>query len=61
MCRTVTYGNAQGEHPAIITRVQNDSTLNLHVFFDAAASEPRVNVKHKDAGELAYWRWPDRV
>jgi len=47
------------EHPAIITRVWNDTCVNLLVFFDAGTASPRTSVtlNHETYG----WKWPERV
>jgi hypothetical protein len=57
--------NGTRTHPAIVTRVWNEFSLNLHVFFDGKPSEPRTGVLAKDQvgedGPHAYWEWPGRV
>lgn len=57
----------QGHEPsaAIITRVWNDSMVNLTVFRDAIAATPRTSVEHAEPGEeggrSTFWSWPPRV
>lgn len=47
--RTVLYRsnatrNGADVHPAVVTRVWNETMVNLHVFFDASPSEPRTSI-----------------
>lgn len=69
--RTVIYvqgtneesANGTREHPAVITRVWNDKGVNLLVFFDAHAPEPRTSVLRDDTAgpDMPYWHWPQRI
>ncbi len=56
--------NGTRTHPAIVTRVWNDFSVNLHVFLDGRMSEPRTSVEAKEKvgedGPHAYWEWPGR-
>jgi len=71
--RIVQYSQPAGEarhndertHPAIITHVWSDTCVNLTVFFDNAAPEPRTSVclrtDDADHNPNAYWEWPAKV
>ena len=70
ICRIVVYtdrvalgqdGKVNLQHPAIITKVHNDSLVNLHVFYDLTPSRSAGSVPYSATAAPGTWRWPDRV
>ena len=69
--RTVIYRQGDNEkpvngtrrHPAVITSVLSDTSVNLQVFFDAGPVSAVTSVPHESvAGPEAFsWTWPTRV
>lgn len=55
--------NGQIEHPAIITHVFNDTTVNLQVFFDGGPVSAATSVPYENTADpiSASWSWPPRV
>lgn len=61
--------NGASVAPAIITRVWNDTTINVRVLADAhgdVTHDWRTSLTHEDAlaegaSPLHYWCWPPRV
>jgi hypothetical protein len=54
--------NGRTEHPAIITNVFSDTTVNVTVFPDVAPmSQSRTSVVYNDTPGNHTWRWPPRV
>jgi hypothetical protein len=59
--------NGTRDHPAMITRVWSDTSVNLHVFFDACSSAPKSFVTQMpemldgeaNTSAIGGWRWPD--
>ncbi|MEU0039096.1 hypothetical protein [Streptomyces sp. NPDC006333] len=62
-----TTNNGASEAPAIITRVWNDTTVNVRILADAAPSKDDwrtslVLVESLAEGDgLCRWNWPGRV
>ena len=58
------FSNSANEHPAIITRVWSDTTVNLTVFLDASTAVVKTSVvldEDMNSGAQYSWRWPPRV
>jgi hypothetical protein len=57
--------NGASEHPAMITRVWSDTTVNLTVFPDNslpfAITSVGLNEDMKQGEQHRAWRWPPRV
>lgn len=55
-------GNS-GPVAAVITRVWDESMVNLTIFPDAMHPTPRTSVPHRSthAPGAPYWDWPERV
>lgn len=57
--------NGQRVHPAIVTTVFGPEMVNLTVFFDARAPEPRTSVAQGNVAQPAdgagVWDWPART
>lgn len=60
--------NGSSTAPAVVTRVLNDTTVNVHVLPDGWVSEWRPTVTYVDSlddsaeqPELYRWTWPPRT
>ncbi|MFG3586632.1 hypothetical protein [Streptomyces sp. NPDC047990] len=59
--------NGSDEAPAVITRVWNDTTVNVRILADSApkADEWRTSLvlveSLAESGGLCRWTWPERV
>lgn len=48
-------------HAAVITKVWNDSCLNVTVFKPDGSTEPRTSVTYSDSPMEMNWSWPPKV